>query len=177
MRAACVRFRARIMHRGPMISTRRHLEFAAGYIELGLFAEAADELEMIKGGDRLKPEVMMVRAELYMALKQWDLLLAMAQAVARQRPEEPKGWIYAAYALRELDRVQDARAMLLAAEPEHGAGCAVLHYNLACYECLLGDFPEAKRRLSAACSMDADWKAAALDDPDLKPMWEQIAAM
>jgi hypothetical protein len=64
--------------------------------------------------------------------------------------------------------------------PRHGRrirrslhpSCAVLHYNMACYECLLGDIPEARRRLSVACKMGKEWKTGALTDPDLKTMWD-----
>ena len=57
--------------------------------------------------------------------------------------------------------------MLLKAESTRGLASAVLHYNLACYACLMGDMEQAKNRLSTACKMDADFKTSALDDPDL----------
>jgi len=41
-----------------MIPTTRHLQFARGYIELGMVSEAIDELEAIDWDDRLKPEVL-----------------------------------------------------------------------------------------------------------------------
>ena len=160
-----------------MIPTRRHLEFASGYLELGMVTEAADELEAITGPDRLSAGVMRVRADLYMEGQEWELLLAVARELARLRPDEEKGWIYSAYALRELGRIGEAKAVLLEAEPRHGAVCAVLHYNLACYHCLLGELAEAKRRLAMACRMNAEWKAAALQDADLTAMRDEIAAM
>ena len=160
-----------------MTPTSRHLQYASGYIALGLLNEASDELEAIEGEDRLLSEVMAVRSDLYMEAKQWDLLLAVSSALARQRPEQDKGWINSAFALRELGRVKEAKAVLLEAEPIHGKDCALLHYNLACYFCLLGDQAEAKRRLSVACKMDKHWREAALDDEDLKAMWDEIAAM
>jgi predicted Zn-dependent protease len=160
-----------------MIPTRRHLEFASGYLELGMVTEASDELEAITGSDRLSAEVMQVRADLYMEGKEWELLLAVARELARQRPEAEKGWIYSAYALRELGRIGEAKAVLIAAEPKHGVACAVLHYNLACYHCLLGERAEARRRLAMACRMNPEWKAAALEDADLAALWDEIAAM
>lgn len=45
------------------------------------------------------------------------------------------------------------------------------------YYCLLGDMMEAKRRPSMACEMDKQWKAAALDDSDLKVIWDDIEAI
>ena len=65
--------------------------------------------------------------------------------------------------------------MLLKAEAIHGENSAILHYNLACYACQLGDIEEAKSRLSTACKMDPQFKATALDDPDLEAMWHEIS--
>jgi tetratricopeptide (TPR) repeat protein len=154
-----------------MISTTRRLEYASGFIELGLLNEASEELEAIEGADRLSAEVMAVRSDLYMAAKDWDLLIAVARELARLTPKNDQGWIHWAYALRELGRIAEAKAVLLKAEPLH-ANCAVLHYNMACYDCLLGDISEARQRLSVACKMGNEWKAAALTDPDLKAMWD-----
>jgi hypothetical protein len=160
-----------------MIPTRRHLEYATGYLELGLPAAAAEELEAITGPDRLSAEVMQVRANLYLQTGQWDLLLAVARELTRLRPEDEHGWIHAAYALRELERIVEAKAVLLEAEPRHGTACALLHYNLACYHCLLGELPAAKTRLAIACRMNGEWKKSALDDRDLSALWNEIAAM
>ena len=156
-----------------MISTVRRIEYASGFIELGLLNEASEEIEAIEGEDRLSAEVMAVRSDLYMAAKDWDLVIAVARELARLTPKNDRGWIHWAYALRELGRVAEAKGVLLQAEPLH-AKCAVLHYNMACYECLLGDIPEARRRLAVACKLGEDWKTAALDDPDLKAMWEDV---
>jgi Flp pilus assembly protein TadD len=134
--------------------------------------EASDELESIEGEDRLSAEVMDVRCDLYMEAKDWELLVAVARELARQRPREEKGWINWAYALREQNQVAEAKVVLLEAEPIHGKKCAVLHYNLACYHSLLGELEDAKKRLRRACKMGKAWKEAALDDPDLKALWE-----
>lgn len=160
-----------------MIPTRRHLEYARGYLELGMLAEAAAELTGVNLADQNLPEVGEVRADLHMQAKQWQPLLATARAYARQRPEADKGWIYWAYALRELDHVAEAQAVLREAEPRHGAACAVLHYNLACYACLLDDKAEAKRRLVIAFALDVTWKESALSDPDLATMRAEIKVM
>jgi cytochrome c-type biogenesis protein CcmH/NrfG len=109
-----------------MISTRRRIEFAYGYLALGMLVEASDELEAIEGEDRLSPEVMRIRSDLYTMAKQWDLLLAVSRELARQCPDDEEGWIGWAYALRELNRVPEALAVAREAEPLHGKKCAVL---------------------------------------------------
>jgi hypothetical protein len=77
--------------------------------------------------------------------------------------------------LRELGRVKEAKEVLLQAEPVHGETCGLLHYNLACYHCLLGEIEPAKARMRRALKMDNCWKTQALDDPDLKGIWGAIA--
>ncbi len=151
--------------------TARHLHHATGYLGLGMLNEASDELEAIDGEDRLSDDVLRLRSDLYMQAKEWDLLIAVARELARRDPEYNNAWIDWAYALRELDRVPEAKAVLLEAEPVHGKKCATLHYNLACYHCLLGELEDAKTRLRRACQMEERLKADALDDPDLKALW------
>jgi hypothetical protein len=43
-----------------MTPTARHLEYARGYVGLGMVNEASDELEAIDWDDRMKPEVLAV---------------------------------------------------------------------------------------------------------------------
>jgi len=47
-------------------------------------------------------------------------------------------------------------------------------YNLACYECQLGELEVAKVRLSYACKLDKTYRVLALDDEDLKPLWDSF---
>jgi len=96
--------------------------------------------------------------------------VAVARELVQQDPKSLKGWIHWAYALRELDRISEAKAVLLEAEPHHWERCALLHYNLACYHSLLGELDAARARLRKACRMDAHWKDQARTDPDLKAL-------
>jgi hypothetical protein len=53
---------------------------------------------------------------------------------------------------------------------------ATMRYNLACYESQLGRLTLAKPWLEKAFALgDArKMKLAALDDPDLQPLWKEI---
>ena len=160
-----------------MISTRRHLEYASGHIALGMFKEAVAELAAIQPSDQGLSAVVSVRIDLHMHAKQWLRVIEQTKALIRVAPEDDKGWITWAFALRELERIEEARAVLLQAEPRHGAKCGLLHYNLACYACLLGDKAEAQRRLVTAFKFDKAWKQSALEDSDLQAMKTVIAGM
>ena len=160
-----------------MITTLRHLQYASGFIELGMFVEASGELKAIIQTDQQSPEVVSVRIDLHMHSKQWEAVIKASQKLIQHKPEDDKGWISRAFALRELELVEEAQAVLLEAEPLHGKKCALLHYNLACYACLLGNKAEAKRRLTTAFRMDKTWKQSALEDSDLITMRTVISAM
>jgi len=158
------------------IPNHRRLEYARGYIELGLVSEAADELDAITSDARLSTDVLRVRVDLYMASKEWELVIVVAKPVCEASPADEGAWVAWAYALRELQQVTEAQDVLLRAEPLHGKTCGVLHYNLACYACLLGNLKEARRRFAKACKMNPEWKTASLDDDDLRALREDLSA-
>ena len=161
----------------PMKSaTARRVRYAQGYAELGLFREAENELDGIEPTECANPGVLVVRVTLHWEAKQWEQLVAFAGALARAAPQEEKGWIAWAFALRELGRIADARAVLLEAEPIHGRTSAVLHYNLGCYHCLLGEFEAARKRLHTAFRLHPPFKAEAGQDRDLEAMWAEFEA-
>lgn len=158
------------------IPNHRRLEYARGYIELGLIKEAADELDAMSGNARWSNEALRVRVDLYMHSKEWDMVVTVAKAVCEATPADEGAWIAWAFALRELQQVAEAQDVLLQAEPLHGKTCGLLHYNLACYACLLGNLKEARRRLAKACKMNPHWKTESLDDDDLRALREDLSA-
>lgn len=156
-------------HDGGVIykDTSRRLRYASGYIELGMINDASDELEAIRAEDRFAVPVLVVRLELHMAANHWETVVGLGRELAQQSPKHERAWICWAYALRELQRVDEARAVLLEAEPLHGRTSALLHYNLACYYCLLGEQATARQRLAQACKLAPGFKEDARHDPDL----------
>jgi len=161
---------------GGGISWQRRVQYSSGYLALGMLAEAAAELAAIDAADRERPEVLSARCDLFSETKDWPAMIEDGRRLASARPDHPHGWISWAFALREVQRIAEAQAVLHEAEPLHPA-CGVLHYNLACYACLLGDRTMAERRLRRALQIDASWKASALDDPDLAAMRDWIARL
>ena len=151
--------------------TPRRVRYALGYTALGMLNEASDELEAVDFADRLSVPVLEAMLKLHFEAEHWETVVGVGRQLAQLTPENEEAWIYWAYALRELNRIEDAKAVLHEAEPLHGKRSGILHYNLACYLCLLGDVTGARERLSRACIMDKQWKAAALDDPELEQLW------
>lgn len=158
--------------RSPLATDVR-VRFIEGYLGLGMLRQAAAEVRAISVKDRKLPAVLAAKADLYLESKDWARLIATGSELAKRHPGTPQGWIHWAYALRELGRIKEALEVLLAAEPLHPK-VGVIHFNLACYHCLLGDMRSAKRRLERACRLKPDWKKTALEDPDLQTLWEHF---
>jgi len=153
----------------------RCLTFAQGYAELGMYADANDELQALDLAVWETPEVMIVRVAVYEGLKKWDLLQDVARKMAELKPDEPQWTISFAFATRYVNSVEAARDILLNAA-ERLPEVSIFHYNLACYECLLGNTEAVWKRLHLAFAIDASWRQVALGDADLRPVWAEISA-
>lgn len=153
------------------ISARARLAYAQGYLALGLAREARRELLLLPPEERRGLPARKLLVDCAMGLRHWRQVVQMARPITRVDPGYEAAWIALAYALRELNRIGEAREVLLEALPHHQFTSGVLQYNLACYECLLGNLAEARRRLARASKLDGDWEKTARSDPDLKALF------
>jgi hypothetical protein len=53
----------------------------------------------------------------------------------------------------------------------------MIAFSLACYASVTGRMVEAKERLRNAIELDKDVRILALDDEDLKPLWDWIGGL
>ena len=153
---------------------QQHLRAAHGFIELGMFEEASEELEEIDPFCRHLPEVLRARVVIYQALKKWELMAVVAKKLVEWNPDEPGFAIDWAYATRRAESIHIAHAILTRAadlHPDHD----LIQFNLACYEAQLGNIAAAKKHLSRATKIDAKFSRMALNDPDLEPLWTSFA--
>jgi len=152
-----------------------HLRAAKGWLELGNHVEADAELDEIKPVLRWHPDVLDVRWHIYAAAKKWERCLDIANAMINLAPDFSEAWTHRSYALHELKRTQEAFDQLL---PAAGTFPKVwtIPYNLACYLAQLGRLDESRKWLNKAMVADEDAvKRIALEDPDLKPLWESTS--
>lgn len=158
-----------------MIPTRKHLDYALGYIALSLLKEARAELAQIPREDEKSAGVLVVKIELAMAEEDWRRVDKLAVEATELVPTLERPWIAWAYALRELQEVERARAVLLEGELAIEEPTVLVDYNLACYFCLLGDLATARRRLADVFKREPTWKAEAVLDPDLAALYGRAA--
>lgn len=150
-----------------------HLRAAEGYTELGMTKLGVDSLQLRVGIEIHLPEVLAARVEIYTGLKKWDHLQTVAARLATHDPNEAQWSISLAYATRRAQSIEAAKAILLEAVERH-PNEPMLHYNLACYECQLGDVEVAKARLAHAFKLEPKCRLMALDDDDLEPLWAAL---
>ncbi|MGC3991639.1 MAG: hypothetical protein QM796_18510 [Chthoniobacteraceae bacterium] len=146
---------------------------AQGYAELGMFLEADEQLEVISPEHRHLPPILAVRLSIHSGLGRWDLAEVVAKSLVLAEPENSQWWISLAYATRRTSSIEAAQAILMSSRDRH-AGEPIIHYNLACYACQLGDLESAKQFLQAAFKIAPGIRAMALEDEDLTPLWESL---
>jgi tetratricopeptide (TPR) repeat protein len=152
---------------------RQYLRAACGYLELEMYSEAAGELDKIDPVCLAVPEILSVRLWVYAGLQDWGMMQVVAKRLRNCDAKNAQWAISLAYATRRAESIEAAKSVLLEARKLHPQEPTIA-YNLACYECQLGNLFDAKQHLARATKADVKFKALALDDPDLEPLWSQI---
>ena len=129
----------------------------------------------IKPEDKTRTEVLSVRVDLYSAARKWDMVAAVASHLVKVEPEEAGWWINLAYATRRCESIEKAETILLRARELHHEN-ALIEFNLACYASVTGRIQQARDLLRRAIELEKEIRRPALDDDDLKPLWDWIVA-
>jgi Flp pilus assembly protein TadD len=143
-----------------------HLSHIRGYLELGLVAEAAAEFAEIDASLHDRSEVLKIAVCVFHEQENWRRTQGAAAELCRREPGDAAWWITLAYATRRADSIEQAEAILLAAEKLHPRE-ATIAFNLGCYACQRGDLQKAQEYLTAAIGLNEEFRAAAETDPDL----------
>jgi len=152
-----------------------HLQAAEGWLELGNHLEANEELEKIEPSLRVHPSVLEVRLDIYDKAKKWEACVELAGALVELTPDNREVWIRRSFALHVLKRTQTAHDCLLPAA-EKFPECWNIAYNLACYCSQLRDFEASQSWFKKAIVLnEKEVQRAALDDPDLEPLWASMS--
>lgn len=152
---------------------QRTLLAAQGYCELEMFGDALAELQSLPQEAQEHPMVLEMRLVILMQAKRWEEALETSRQLYAVKPEGDSGYIHAAFCLHELGRTDEARTVLLSG-PESLHTDATYHYNLACYECILGNVDLARAHLDRCVQLDKKFKTYAKTDPDLEALRKEI---
>lgn len=152
---------------------KRRLDAAEGYLALGMPLDAWAETEAIEPERRADSMVCILRVHILNRLERWEAAATLGHGALKQWPDIGDLYLSTAYAVRRWSSLAEARAVLLLGESVLSK-VAVWHFNLACYDCQLGDMASAKTRLFTAIALDSKFRAVALEDDDLEPLWSSL---
>ncbi|MES2308215.1 MAG: hypothetical protein V4507_05085 [Verrucomicrobiota bacterium] len=155
------------------------LEAAQGFLELTMPKEALKELERLSAEHQEDLEVLTLKTNAHMRLKQWKKGLVYGNRGCELYPHDPRNFIQSAFCLHELKKTEEAKQRLLGGPPGIKS-IPEFYYNLACYEVALGELDNAKRHLSRAFRMEDRGeylRKAAREDEDLKVLWNDLAEL
>jgi len=154
------------MHLSP--EDFQHLTAADGYCELKMYLDADAELEQIPDKRRHLPDVLAINLKIYDGM-----MHVMAKNLVEYDPDNEQWWAALASSTRWAENIEAAKSILLDGLKKH-PNEALLYYDLACYECQLGDLPGSMKLLKKAFKLETEYRIYALEDEDLMPLWDLL---
>lgn len=152
-----------------------HVSAAVGWLELGNTTEARGELDQLPIRHRDHPDTLEAWWKILAAEDNWTGALACGEKLVGIIPQRASAWISLSYALHELERTKEAFDRL-SCVADRFQDEFIISYNLACYQCQLGDKMAAWQWLERAVKA-ADprmIRAMAFEDPDLAPLRDKV---
>lgn len=151
----------------------RSILVAQGYLELGMFRAAARELDSLPPERWDHSDALEVRALSLMGEQCWEQALGVAERLREVAPDQPGGFIHAAYCLHEMGCTQDALELLLRG-PASLRKKSVFYYNVGCYQARLGQLDAAMETLQKSFEMESALRKSARRDPDLQALKSKL---
>lgn len=151
----------------------QQLSAAEGYTELGMFAEAHRELNLVDQHEEFRLEVAIRKLDLFLAEKRWKDAAIYGEILTEFDEEEPAHFMKYATALHELGRA-DTAIYVLSLAPSKLERDPEFHWRLAGYELEAGTSEEALFHLENAIALDPELRHTARHDPQLKALVNEV---
>jgi predicted Zn-dependent protease len=149
------------------------VRIAEGYAELGMLEDALEELSQLDAVQQDRVEVLRMRVDILLRKQEWKDALNLSLRFCDVNPNQPYGYVHAAFCLHELGRTSEAKQTLLDG-PAALLDEPVYYYNLACYDTVLGNLEQAKVYLRASFRLDKSFRELAKTDPDLEQIRDEL---
>ncbi|MHB8898604.1 MAG: TPR end-of-group domain-containing protein [Thermoguttaceae bacterium] len=145
------------------------LRQAEGYLELNLPERAIAALDRLGDGDAMGARGLYLLGEAYRAMERYGEAIIPLAKVAALLPEDPHVSLAMAWCYKRVGRLELAigameRALKLS------SGCAILHYNLACYLSLAQQVHRSLFHLSRAMTLDPAFRVLVDEETDFDPI-------
>jgi len=158
-----------------------HLSAADGWLGLGDFLAANEELKKITAESRSHPDVLEIRWQIYAKEKRWEECVDVAKVFTKLAPTESKAWFHLAYSTRQVkDGGLEAAIEILRPRVESFPKNPYFCFYLACYTAQLNRLVESTQWWDQALEIARrngqfnKIRLMALDDPDLEPLLKGI---
>ena len=155
------------------MSFEQIIRIAEGYSELGMLDDALAQLDQLDAEHEDRLEIMRMRVDILLQKQNWKDALRLSLRFCTVNPNQPYGYVHAAFCLHELGRTPEAKQTLLDG-PASLLDEPVYYYNLACYDTVLGNFEPAKAYLRASFRLDKSFREMAKNDPDLRQIRDDL---
>jgi uncharacterized protein HemY len=160
-----------------------HLEATKGWLELGDYVSALQELEKISGLRRAQPDVLKLRLQIYVKARRWRNAYAIAQGLTHIHPVDCEVLVWRSQAARWMPGggLRQALIELLEIANDFPDEPAIPFY-LACYNCQMGNEATARSWLRLAfeaaqrSGTTAKWQIAMAEERDLEPLRKKDSA-
>jgi len=149
------------------------VRIAEGYSELGMLDDAIAQLDQLDAVHQDRLEILRLRVDILLRKQDWKDALQLSLRFCAMNPNQPYGYVHAAFCLHELGRTSEAKQTLLDG-PAVLLDEPVYYYNLACYDAVLGNLEQAKVYLRASFRLDKSFQQLAKKDPDLKQIRDDL---
>lgn len=166
----------------PSFSLRaqQQIQFAEGWLGLGNADEADKELANLDSTEAQHPDVLALKWSIHASIGRWEAAYRVALTQLQTDIDDVRGWINQSYALRRLpgSGIPEAMEALLPALEKFPREM-LISYNLACYQCCLGNQEQARKYLKSALKIGVRRQVLALatDDPDLAPIRGELPSL
>jgi tetratricopeptide (TPR) repeat protein len=155
-----------------------HLKAAEGWLELGNWHEANEELELIMPQLRAHPNVLEMRCRIYEAAGKWEMSLAVSETLCQQLPKRLNGWLHQARCLHALGKTHEAYHLLVDVV-ELFPDNQTIRYDIAVYAAQRELLAESVEWLKLVFKVDGDgeFRKRALEDQRLDRVWREIGSL
>ncbi len=130
---------------------------AEGYLELGMPQHALDSLARMGDPSNLSSHALCLWAEALQTMDRWaDALVPLSHA-SKLAPDNIHIWLAMGWCHKrtgDIDLAIEDLEEALAIDPAE----AIIHYNLSCYLCLVGDKIRALFHLGEALAIDPEYR-------------------
>lgn len=160
-----------------LVNNENRFEAVEGWIELGLYDDAANALKGLPAEFKSTVECRRLWVRIYAATKAWSNVELMCETLLKNAPDDPFTILHAAEAQHQQGRSGAAIVLLKRGEGSfEGSVKAEYFYALGRYACAIHSLTLACAVIERAIDVNPSIKSKALNDPDLAKVWTELAS-